>query len=302
MEGIYISGMRKTIKRLIMVYFTKAQMQITISNIKFFVGIFSVISLASCASLSKGPTQFEQFALSFSEAVNKVEWNIDRYSEFVKELSNYEKYIGNLSDSDYNRIDELLSAIPEVRKETDLQLQNAKDIGRSVTNDGYYINSGKKVGGWDNVAHTNLHIEANINTLDHAYIEVMENYRSIDLNLLKKPNKPFNANITKIMMQINIEITSAKSDVVVKDWTSGKNAIDRANNAIKDALKLELNDVEQYQMALIQDELKKVSSDISLGSTLNKAGSLIEEGASGAIDILGGVGDILKGLGKKINK
>jgi hypothetical protein len=276
--------------------------QTKILSIEHIVMLFLSMFYVSCASLSKNPTQFEQFSLSFSQEVNKAEQSIGNYSVFVKELSGYEKRVGNLLDDDYTNIEEILLNIPNTKKEMDLQIQKAKDIGRSVTSDGYYADTRKKVRGWDNVAYTNMFVGAKLNALDQTSRGAMEIYNSIDLNLLKRPNKPFNANVTKLITQANIEITSAESDVAAKDWASGKDAVDRANNVIKNILRLELNDIEQYQIALIQNDLKKVSSDISLGSTLNKAGSLIEDAAKGATGILGGIGNILKGVGEKLNK
>jgi hypothetical protein len=265
------------------------------------MGMFSLsMFFVSCASLSKGPTEFEQFSVSFSQEVDKAEQNIEKYLVFVKELSGYEKRIGNLLDIDYTNIEEILSNISNVKKGMDLQIQKAKDIGRSVTSDGYYTNTKKKVRGWDNVVYINMCVETKLSALDQANREAGEIYGSIDLNLLKRPNKPFNANVTRLITDAKIEVASAKSDVAAKDWTSGKSAVDRANNAIKNALNLELNDIEQYQITLIQNELKKVSSDISLGSTINKAGSIIEDAAKGATGILDGIGDILKGVGKKL--
>jgi hypothetical protein len=286
-----------------MIYFTRVflrQAQTIISNIGLMVMFSLPIFFVSCASLSKGPTEFEQFSLSFSHEIDKAEQNIEKYSVFAKNLSGYEKRVGNLSDIDYTDIEEILSNISNAKKEMDLQIQKAKDIGRSVTADGYYANSKKKVHGWDNVAYTNMYVETRLNALDQTNREAGEIYGSIDLNLLKRPNKPFNANVTRLITQANIEVASAKSDVAAKDWTSGKSAVDRANNTIKNALSLELNDIEQYQTMLIQSELKKVSSDISLGSTINKAGLIIEDAAKGATSILGGIGDILKGVGEKL--
>jgi hypothetical protein len=285
-----------------MTYFTRIfsrQAQTTILNIGLIV-IFLSMSFVSCASLSKGPTEFEQYSVLFSQEIDKAEQSIEKYLVFTKELSGYEKRIRNLLDIDYTNIEEILSNIPNAKKEMDLQIQKANDIGRSVTSDGYYTNTKKKVRGWDNIAYINMYVETKLSALDQANKEAREVYGSIDLNLLKRPNKPFHANVTKLITQANIEIASAKSDVAAKDWTSGKSAVDRANNAIKNALRLELNDIEQYQITLIQSGLEKVSSDVSLGSTINKAGSIIEDAAKGATGILGGIGDILKGVGEKL--
>jgi hypothetical protein len=273
------------------------QPQATILSIGFVVMLF-----VSCASSSKAPTAFEKFSVSFSQEVDKAEENIEKYSELVKELSGYEKRLGDLLDIDYMNINEILTNISDAKKKMDLQIQKAKDIGRSVTADGRYTNTKKKVRGWNNDAYTNMYVEMKLSALDQAKSEAVGIYGSIDLNLLKRPNKPFNANVTRLIKQANIDVASAKSDVAAKDWTSGKSATNRANTAIKNALSLELNDVEQYQITWIQNELKKVSSDISLGSTLNTAGSIIEDAARGATGILGGIGDILKGVGKNINK
>jgi hypothetical protein len=261
-----------------------------------------VMLFVSCASSSKAPTEFEQFSVSFSQEVDNAEQNIEKYSELVKELSGYENRLGDLSDIDYTNINETLSNASGAKKEMDVQIQKAKDIGRSVTADGRYTNTKKKVRGWNNDAYTNMSVEIKLSALDRAKRAAEEIYGSINLNLLKRPNKPFNAKATSLIKQSNFEVASAKSDVAAKDWTSGKSATNRANNAIKNALSLDLNDIEQYQINWIQDELKKVSSDISLGSTLNTAGSIIEDAARGATGILGGIGDILKGVGKKINK
>jgi hypothetical protein len=286
-----------------MIYFTRifpGQARAIILNIGFVVMFSLSIFLVSCASLSKGPTEFEQFSLLFSQEIDKAEQNIEKYSAFAKELSGYEKRVGNLLDIDYVNIEEILSSISNVKKAVDLQIQNARDIGRSVTADGYYTSTKNKVHGWDNIAYINMHIETKLDALAQANREAGEIYGTIDLNLLKKPNRPFNTNVTRLITQANIEVASAKSDVAAKDWTSGKSAVNRANTAIKNALSLELNDVEQYQITSIQSELKKVSSDISLGSTMNKAGSIIEDAAKGATGILDGIGGILKGVGEKL--
>jgi primosomal protein N' len=265
------------------------------------VMVSASMSFVSCANLSKGPTEFEQFSASFSQEIDKAGQSIEAYSVFVKELSGYEKRVGNLLNVDYDHIEETVSNIAHTKKEMDLQIQKAKDTGRSVTANGCYTDTGTEVRGWDSAAYTNMHIETKLSALDRASREAGKIYDSLDVNLLKRPNKPFNANATKLITQANIEVASAKSDIAAKDWASGKNAADRANDAIKHALILELNDVEQYQITLAQNELRKVSSDISLGSTLNKAGSIIEDAAKGATGILGGIGDILKGVGKKLS-
>jgi hypothetical protein len=257
---------------------------------------------ASCAGLSKGSTEFERFSASFSREVDKAEQNIEAYSALVQELAGYEKRVGNLSNIDYDTIEKVSSNISGAKKDMDLQIQKAKDTGRSVTADGYYTDTQKEVRGWNAVAYTNMYVETKLSALDQANREAGKAYGSIDLNLLRRPNKPFNENVTKLITQANIELASAKSDAAVKDWASGRNAVDRANSAIKNALALESNDVEQYQITLIQNELKKVSSDISLGSTLNKAGSIIEDAAKGAMGILDGIGDILKGVGEQLSK
>ena len=291
-------------KRIAMTYFIKPlprKKQITVLNTDRFMLVVLSVFLTSCVSLSKAPTQFEQFSFSFLQEINKAEQNINKYSEFVKKLSGYEKRIGNLLDADYVDINEILTYIPDTKNEMDLQIQKAKDIGWSVTSDGYYKDTRKKVRGWDNVAYTSMHIETKLDALDKTSIEAKKNYNIIDINLLKKPNKPFNADATRLIMQAKIDIASAASDVSAKDWTSGKSNVDRANDAIKNALKLELNNIELYQITLIQNDLKKVSSDISLGSALNKTGSLIEDAAKGATGILDGVGGILKGIGKKLD-
>jgi hypothetical protein len=259
------------------------------------------VFLASCASLSKGKTEFERFSFSFSQEASKAEQSINKYSEFVKKLSDYEKRVGNLSDADYVDISETLTDIHEYKNKMDLQIQKAKNTSRSVTPDGYYKDTGKKVRGWDNVVYLDMHIEAKLNALDQASMEAGKNYNAIDLNLLGKPDKPFNADAARLIRLAKSEIAAAVSDVSAKDWTSGKSSVDRANNAIKDALKLELNTIEQYQISLTQNDLRKVSSDISLGSTLNKAGAIIENAVEGATGILGGIGDILKGIGNQLN-
>jgi hypothetical protein len=270
---------------------------------KITVAVFSLsMFFVSCAGLSKGSTEFKRFSVSFSREVDQAEQNIAAYSTLVQELSGYEKRVGNLSNIDYDTIEKVSSNISNAKKRMDLQIQKAKDTGRSVTADGYYTDTQKQVRGWDADAYTNMYVETKLSALDQASREAGKTYGSIDLNLLKRPNKPFNAEATRLITQANIELASAKSDVAAKDWTSGRNAVDRANSTIKNALALELNDVEQYQMASIQNELKKVSSDISLGSTLNKAGSIIEDAARGATGILGGIGEILKGVGEQLQK
>jgi hypothetical protein len=276
------------------------QVQTATLNSGLMAAAFLSMFCVSCAGSSKGPTEFEQFSVSFSQEVDKAEQNIKNYSALAKELSGYEKGVGNLLDIDYTNIEEILSNIPHVKKEADLQIQKAKAVGRSVTAGGYYTNTEQMIGGWDNIAYTNMYVEVKLSALDQANREAEGIYRSIDLNLLKKPNKQFNAETTRLITQANIEIASAKSDIAAKDWTSGKSAVDRANNVIKNTLSLELNDIEQYQITVIQNELKKVSSDISLGSALNKAGSVIEDAAKGAVDILGGIGEILQGVGERL--
>jgi hypothetical protein len=264
------------------------------------MGLAVFMFFVSYAAFAKGQTEFERFSLSFSREVDRAEQNIEAYSVFVKELSEYEKSVGDLLDSDYTTIEEILSDIPGVKKEKDVQIQRAKDTGRSVSADGYYTKTKEKMDGWDNAAYTAMHIETKLSALDQADREAENIYGSIDLNLLKRPNKPFNADVTRLITQAHIEIASAQSDIAAKDWTSGKASVDRANSVIKSALSLELNDIEQYQLTSIQNELKKVSSAISLGSTLNKSGSIIEDAAKGAAGILGGIGEILKGVGERL--
>jgi hypothetical protein len=264
--------------------------------------LFLSMLLAACSGLPRGSTEFERFSRSFSREASRAEQTIADYSALVSELSGYEKRVGNLSNVDYDTIEKLSSNIADSKKKMDLQIQKAKDTGRSVTAEGYYADTPKQVRGWDSAAYANMYVETELGALDQADREAGKAYGSLDFNLLARPNKPFNPEVTRLITQANIELASAKSDIAARDWASGRNAVDRANSAIKSALALELNDVEQYQMASIQNDLKKVSSDISLGSTLNKAGSIVEDAARGATGILGGIGEILKGVGEQLQK
>jgi hypothetical protein len=278
------------------------QTRTVLLNIGLTAALSAPALLLSCAGLSKGKTEFERFSVSFSQEADKAEQAIEKYSALAEKLSEYEKRVGNLSDNDYANIEELLSNISNAKNEMDLQTQKAKDIGKSITAEGYYATTNEKVRGWDAMAYTDMHIDAKLSALNQTSREARRIYDSIDLNLLKKPNKPFNANATKLITQATIEVDSVKSDVAIKDWASGQNAVERANDTVKNALRLELNNIEHYQIMLLQDELRKLSSVISLGSTLNKAGSIIEDAAKGAVGILGGIGGILKGVGEKLSQ
>jgi hypothetical protein len=75
----------------------------------------------------------------------------------------------------------------------------------------------------------------------------------IDMNMIKRPNKPFNKNTMRIIAEANTELEVAKSDVASKDYASGKNAIDRVNGIIKDALRSEPNDIQLYQISMLQE-------------------------------------------------
>jgi hypothetical protein len=262
--------------------------------------LVAAMLFVSCAGLSKGPTEFERFSTSFAQEVAQAEQTIEQYAVSARELSGYEQRVGNLSDSDYAGIEKITSKSSDAKRKKDLQLQKANDTGRSVTADGYYAKTKEPVGGWDNAAYAALHIETTLRALDQANREAEQLYGAIDFTLLKKPNKPFNASATRLIAQAHSEIVSAQSDVAAKDWAAGKDSVDRANSVIKNALTLELNDIEQHQITLLQNKLRKVSSDVSLGSTLHKAGSIIEDAAKGATGILGGIGEILKGVGEQL--
>jgi hypothetical protein len=48
-----------------------------------------------------------------------------------------------------------------------------------------------------------------------------------------------------------IKIAPARLDIFARNWTSAKEAVDAANNALKQALRLDLNDIEQHQISLL---------------------------------------------------
>jgi hypothetical protein len=273
-------------------------------NNRFFWGfpIGIIFLVLSCATTSNGLTRYEQFSISFSTETKKAKENIDIFNNYVNELSDYEMLIGTLSDSDYNDVNKIVDNLPGSKSNMDIQIQTAKDIGNSVTSDGFYTDTGKKVRGWDNVAYTNLHVATTLEALDQEHAESMSNYNNIHLKLFEKPNKPFNTDVIKIFTGIRIDMTSAKSDIAANDWNMAKNNTNNANNKLKSAINLDLNNVELYQISIFQNELKNISNQITLGSAINTTGTILKNVGEGAAGILQGIGDVFRGIGSKLNE
>ncbi|WP_010262203.1 hypothetical protein [Treponema primitia] len=263
--------------------------------------IFSVLSM-SCASTPNGTSQFEQFSSTFLKEIDKAEKTIITFNKLVKELTGYENVIGTLSNSDYENIKEIVTEIADTKNKMELQTEIAKDIGKSITSDGYYKDTNKKIRGWDTAAYINLHVETTLNAIDQKHTDSINGYNNIHLQLFEKPNKPFNNGTIKILTEVKLDIASAKLDISAKDWNAGKANIDHANIALKNALKLDLNNIEQYQVSLLQNDLNDISNQVLFGSAINETGSILKNAGEGAASILGGLGSILNGIGDVIKE
>jgi hypothetical protein len=271
-------------------------------KIGFLVFIGIVFLVSSCATAPGGLTQYEQFSRAFSDEINKAKANINIMSNYISELSGYEKRIGALSDADYNTINKIIDSIPAARNNMETQIQIAKDTGNSVTPDGCYSNTGKKVHGWDNAAYINLHVGLTLSSLDQERSQTMQNYNAINAILFEKPNKPFNANAAALFAKIRIDISLAESDIAAKNWKEAKTNTDNANNRIKSAINLDLNNIELYQTNAFQDKLKSLTSQITLASVVNTTGTILKDAGEGAAGILDGIGSMFKGIGNALNK
>jgi t-SNARE complex subunit (syntaxin) len=272
-----------------------------------FLIIFTVVLTISafnlsCASTSNGKSQFERFSSTFLKETNKAQENIVTFNQLVKELSDYENKIGLLSNTDYENAGKLSKEVSDVKTQMETQIETARDIGRSVTSDGYYRDTNREVSGWDAASYTDLHVETTLNALEQNHTDSINKYKNIDFKLFEKPNKPFNTNATKLVTEVKISIASAKSDISVKDWKAGKANIDKANAALKNALQLDLNNIEQYQVSLLQNDLKDAANKVSLGLALNETGSLLKNAGEAAVNILGGIGSVLKGVGETLKE
>jgi hypothetical protein len=245
------------------------------------LGVFSVLLVCGmmvmgCVSAPQGPTPFEIFGSSFSQEMDKAESVLDEFGNSVKTLSDFEGRVGSLSQSDYDNLENLSPKMPDNKRNTETHIQSAKDVGQSVTIEGYYRGSKKRIKGWDAVAYANLHVETQLANLDKKYADFLSVFDSIDMNLLKRPNKPFSKTAIENIAAANIELNAAKSDVAAKDFTSGKKDIDRANDALKRALRADPNEIQQYQISQIQKELEPVAKNVSFGDAINRAGSAVE--------------------------
>jgi hypothetical protein len=283
--------------------FMKKEMQ----RHSLFAALFTVLVIISifntaCVSTSKGLSQFEQFSKTFLEETNKAGQTIVHFNELVEKLIEYENRIGTVSNPDYESIRKTVAEIPETKDTMKNQIDIAKDIGKSVSPDGYYTETKETVQGWDTGAYVNLHVDITLNTIDKNYTDSINRYNNIDKQLLAEPNKPFNNRLPVLLTEMKIAIASAKSDVTAKDWVSGKANVDQANALYKSVLKLDLNNIELYQVNLVQNDLAAVSNQILLGSALNETGSILRTAGEGAASILGGIGSILNNLGENIGK
>jgi hypothetical protein len=271
-------------------------------NVLFLISLAGILLVSafavSCAGTPRGSNQFERFSSAFLKETNKAGESIVTFNENVKDLSDYENKTGTLSDSDYDKIGKLSKKISEEKNKIELQIKTAKETGKSVTSDGYYTDTKEKVSGWDAASYTNLHIETTLSALDKQYAASLREYNNINLKLFEKPDKPFNNDAIKIMAEARIFIDSARSDVSAKNWKEGKANVDNANAALKDALKLDLNNIELYKIDLLQNDLKDISNKISLGLAVNGTGSVLKTVVEGAANIWSGIGNIFKGVGE----
>ncbi|GHV71188.1 hypothetical protein AGMMS49928_21910 [Spirochaetia bacterium] len=268
----------------------------------FIFGLVISAMNMSCAGAPHGRSQFEKFSLSFLEETRKAGEEITNLNNLVTGLSDYENRVGTLSDAEYKNVEKIKTEIPNVKSKIEMQIEKAKVTSRSVTPDGYYSDTKKEVKGWDAASYSNLRIETTLKELDQNYANSTSGYKNVNLQLLEKPDKPFNANTQTLLTEVKIDIASAKADISVKDWNSAKTNVDLANAALKRAIQLDLNTIEQYQAGLLQNDLKDVSNQISLGSALNTAGSILKTVGEGAANIWGGVGKIINGIGDNMKK
>jgi hypothetical protein len=263
--------------------------------------VLSALTL-SCAGTPRVVNQFEQFSASFLKETGIAGKNVAAFNELVTELSDYENRVGTLSNSDYQYIGKQVKKAPDAMRKMEMQTETAQGIGKSVTPDGYYASTKEKIPGWDAASYANLQVDTTVRALSEKQADSIDRYKNIHLQLFEKPDKPFNKSTTELLTEVKMYILSARSDIAAKDWKSGKINTDNANTALKNALKADFNNIEQYQINLLLDDIKDVSNKISLGSALNETGALLKTAAEGAANIWGGIGNIFKGIGDSFTK
>jgi len=193
-------------------------------------------------------------------------------------ISAFEKNVGTLTPQDYDEIESLLESIPKKKQDIENEIKNFQDFGRSITSEGFFTGTKNKIKGWDPVIYASLGVENNLLSIDKRYSDTLSGFQKIDSNLIKRPNKPFSKTVSDSIAEAKVNLAAAKTDVSAKNYSKGKGNVDRVNNALNRALRADPNDIQQYQIGLVQKELEPVASDIRIGETVNKAGSLIEGG------------------------
>ncbi|MDR0582911.1 MAG: hypothetical protein LBG57_00975 [Treponema sp.] len=231
-----------------------------------------------------------------------TEYLLNNLRSLVNSIPGYEARVGSLSASDYDISEKIFAEIPGMKNNIESQIQSVKSVGHSITSDGYYPGTKEKIKGWDQERHVNLNVEQTISSLNKNYSEILAILNAVDMNLIKRPNKEFSINAQNAIEEAIIELSIAKTDLASRNFDSGKNSVERTNNAIRKALRSNPNDIQQYQISLIQKEIEPVSLDISIGAGINKAGELIQGVVEGGTGILEGGANILKGLGNMLKK
>jgi len=246
--------------------------------IKISLVIILLIFNLSCISTPHGPTPFEQYCSTFSQKKEQIILLTNDFDENISRLSVFEKNVGSLMPRDYDEIESFLESIPKKKLEIENEIKNFKDFGQSITSEGFFTGTKNKIKGWDPVIYAGLGVENNLLSIDKRYSDTLSAFQKIDSNLIKRPNKPFSKTASDFIAEAKVNLAAAKTDVSAKNYSKGKENIDRVNNALNRALRADPNDIQQYQIGLVQKELEPVASDVRIGETVNKAGSLIEGG------------------------
>jgi hypothetical protein len=112
--------------------------------------------LLSCVGVPQKPAPFDIYCLSFSEETEKTIHTIDEFREDVLTLCNSEKRVGELSNSEYDNIEKIVDGLPNIEHEINFHIQSLKNKSQSITTDGFYTGTKKKMKGWDAAAYSNL--------------------------------------------------------------------------------------------------------------------------------------------------
>ena len=238
----------------------------------------------SCASAPKERTPFEQYCMSFNQNLSESKVLIEQYRSSALSLKSFEKEVGSLSDVDYDDIEKAKYNKSTLEQETALQIQSTREIGKSITPEGTYNSTKQKMKGFDPVAYAGLLVDANLNSLENNYSEIKE--ININDNLLRRPNKPFSSIANENITKAKSFLASAKIDLSSNDYSAAQKNIDSTNNALKNALGANPNDIQQYQISLIQKDLESVANDVKIGSAIDKVGDTLNRAGDTILRLL----------------